>query len=327
VEVERLISAQGPIIALSASGDRVLAVAIERGELVAYSASLAGQAGAADRTDLGAVPALQGVIALIDAEMVVIAWPEAAGVSAVPTATGAAVVRVHHLTSGRVIEETTTEIAFGAPSLALGGGVLHRVARGTVVSVRFERNAAIERPALGVVAEQTTLHAAPEGVIAVEQVLGRTRYRRVFRGETIDLDVDPLDMTERLLAQTVACDGGTTLVVRLTRQGGRDQVRTNVLDARGIVSALACTPVDRRTSEDAILGGLFHAGAYLVATDAGLVREGLSAKSPTMTFAATARLVAKEDRLALTRRGLAIAHESTVSLVRLTTEASTGEPR
>ncbi|MBL8739526.1 MAG: hypothetical protein JNK04_00485 [Myxococcales bacterium] len=214
----------------------------------------------------------------------------------------AAPVRVVDAARGTTMLETTTETAFGRAAFALGGGVLHRIARGSLIATELESGRETTR--LSVVSEQTCLHPRPGGVFAVTAVLGRRHYVAVDARVAIELDVEPLGPGERLLAETIRGDERHILLLRHVASGGAEWVLTSLFAADGTALRNVRTAAAGRAAGTAIAGGILAKGAYLVATDGGLVREDVTAPSTSVTFPGTAPFVSLESELVACAFGL-----------------------
>jgi len=197
--------------------------------------------------------------------------------------------------AGTVLFETATEVAFGQPAIAIAGGVLYRVARGTLMAMTIASGT--EKPLLAVVSEQTCLHATVGGVVAVTAILGSRRYARLDEAGALDLEVDLLAAGERLLDESLYDDGKLLLLMRRTALSGVEHVRTTLLDAAGKRVRTERVAADHRVAEHAISGGLFARGAYLVASDRGLVRQDVTAPSTPVTFPETEPFLITDARL------------------------------
>ncbi len=198
--------------------------------------------------------------------------------------------------------DTATEVAFGRPAFTLAGDMLYRIARGSLMATHLESGREVER--LAVVSEQTLLHARPGGAFAVTAVLGQRHYIAVDERKAIDLEVEPLARGERLLAESIVGDGSRTLLLRHIATAGVDWVLTSLLDANGKSVREGRMPAAARAAGVAIHGGLFAKGAYLVATDGGLVREDVTAPSTSVTFPETSPFVSLDSELTASAFGL-----------------------
>jgi hypothetical protein len=234
--------------------------------------------------------------------------------------------------TGEVVLESMTEIAFGRPALALSDGVLHRIAKGTMLAAKLGETTIDETPLAAVVSERTALAAAPGGVVATELVLGVRRRARFFGARRVELDVAPLGLGERVLDETIAAGPRTTAVLTAVRANGADRVDIAVFDETGRRLGESSRPVDARAAGAAIANALVSGASVLVAGHAGLVREDLVAGRETRfspsTVDGTARgegdapsatdaIVAPESILVATDAGLLVAAGHVLSRLRI----------
>jgi hypothetical protein len=92
------------------------------------------------------------------------AWLTASLVVSARTALELAELEVFDALTGRLVLTTTTEVAFGAPSVSVSGPRVYRLAKGTVLQLdRDEHGRWSEREVGQVVSGQTALYAAEVG--------------------------------------------------------------------------------------------------------------------------------------------------------------------
>ncbi|NUP08695.1 MAG: hypothetical protein HOW73_21815 [Polyangiaceae bacterium] len=221
------------------------------------------------------------------------------------------------LSSGVRVSESTTEVAMGAPAFELGDGCAYRIAKGTVIELRADVHGRVEEVPIGsVVSEQTVLHRAGRGVVAVTAVLGRRSYQWLGRSGNVELDVPSLDPGEALITEWIAAEGDLAIVLRHTLLGGVEHVRTTLLDRRGTRLRDRVEAASARRGGAALQGGVFSRGRVLVATDIGLVRHD-PRTADAVPFADTEPHVVAECPLAAGPRGVLVALGSKLQLLSL----------
>ncbi|MBK6517114.1 MAG: hypothetical protein IPG04_24095 [Polyangiaceae bacterium] len=248
------------------------------------------------------------------------AWLTASLVVTARTALELAELEVFDALTGRLVLTTTTEVAFGAPSVSVSGPRVYRLAKGTVLQLdRDEHGRWSEREVGQVVSGQTALYAAEVGVLAATQVLGRRAYAWLTPGGVVELECAPLGPGESIADEWLAADREHAVVLRLVRSAGRELVATSAFDRRGRALVSATSAACARPAGAAIRGALVARGAALVASDAGLVRHPLVANGPPTLFAETEPHVVREAPIAACPRGVLVAAGAALKLLSIAT--------
>jgi hypothetical protein len=255
---DKILAADGPITFLEIAGERVFAVAIEGGRFVLHV--LGG--GARSRTDLG--PAASGDrFALLSGGL----FAHASGdrITLLDPARGTVLV-------------TSTATYDGAPVMAAMGDRLVRIAGSLVMAGEVRRGALVERALTTALSGQTTVFASParpDVLLGIDRIFSRIVPFRVANGERRDLPVTALARDEALLGLSLLGDGGSTLLLRLVRQGGVHHTRLDLVDARCSLAAASRTRSDESPVRASIEGRTFRGLSVLHPTDDGIVRETL----------------------------------------------------
>lgn len=150
-----------------------------------------------------------------------------------------------------------------------------------------------------------------------ERVLSERRVVAIRRGRRLDLELPPLEPGEALVDEALSAGPSSFAVLRSTSLRGQALFRAWVFDREGRPRGHTLLPVAGRAAEDAIQGGVLVGDAFLVATDAGLVREDLTGGAGPRTFPGTSGRVGRDALLAVAPHGLYAAHDRRVSLLRL----------
>lgn len=299
VEALRVLVTNGVIVALAGSAAALVAVAREDGTLVLYRK----QGNVLER----AVLRSSGDAELVAAsnELVAIATTEEDG----------AVISVFDATTGEPLPATTTDLAFGSPSLAVVGDTIYRLAGASLLATR--PRSVEERLLTTVVPGQTRLSAAPGGVVGVTTVLGRRDVFRMYGRERVDLLTEPLRAGERIVDEAIVANESETLLTLLVRAQGRDTLREELFDRRGARRAIRSLDPAARLAGTAIANALLAGTERLVATDRGLYRERVDTAGAARLFESTSPYVAHEALLCPSQGGLSVASGGTVTLLRI----------
>ena len=297
-----LFETGGPVVALSAMGSTIQAVAIEDGIPVLYTL---GGRGLSREPLTDAAHRAGFEVSLSEGS---VAW--------VPIGRAEGGFRDRVAAAAPFV----TERVQGRASFAASRTGLFRIARGTLLRSTREGEAICETPSASVMSEQTRLFASSGMVLGSERFFAGRRYFAIARDRRIDLAVEPLSGGEALVDEALVASASTFAVLRVTLLGGRRFVRTACLDREGAPLGSGMLPAERRLADDAISRGLLSSTTHLVATDQGLVREDLTGRAAAVHFAATAPFVARDTLLAASERGLVAAQFRTVRALALTPE-------
>lgn len=314
-EVEVLIEARGPILALSVAGGWVRAVALEDGRATLH----ARRGREVARVDLGAA----------DGATLVDLGPRAVVVA---RSGDPASVAVHALDGGRVgpaIVSSTERFAGGEAAIVVTTNGLARVARGTAMACRVEGDGLEERPLFEVMRGQTRLFASTEPgaadvVIASQRVFGERRYAIAVGPRRVDLALATLEPGEALVDEGAAFSPSTAALLRHTQKGGADRVRVDLVAHDGRALGATTLAASTRPAGTAVRGGLLAAGSLLFATDRGVTRERLAddgrglAMVEQRVFSATEPFSARDARLVRDGDALVVAFGATVRRLRMT---------
>lgn len=303
-----VLEAAGPIVAIAACGDAILAVAIE-GALPFLHVARAGKT---ERFVLCRDAAPSG-------------WDVALGTGAVAVAPrGAGPIAPLHVAavSARgpsALLSTTTDRAFGVAAVAVAHETVFRVARGMVLAGRAVGASLEERPVATVMRGGARLFGATSGetpaAVVVGAALGVPRWEVVTLRGTTPLDAP--DFAAGEVTREVAAYGdaeGVTVLAR-TSVGGRPLVRLARFDVPGRRVAARVIPADARLAEDVVSGGAARSGAVVLATAGGLVRE--DASGAERRFSQTSAFTAASAPVALARGGVLVADGRVVRLLEL----------
>lgn len=183
----------------------------------------------------------------------------------------------------------------------------HRLAGGMLMQGKLKDGLLLERPLSAVLEDQTRFEAFREG--AGETVVGFSRLFKDFewfgltKAGCVTLPVTPLEPDETMLDYTFKPGGSERLLIRQTRQAGRDFLRFDLVSNAGKLLLAKRRLTGETDNFEAAAKGLFQDGVLLWSGGKGLLKERLES-GKRAEVAANAELLNEATRLLSHRDGL-----------------------
>jgi len=320
-EVVELIEAAGRILHLQLDGQTIYCVAEEAGNLVLYKKD---DGLPVSKLPLG-VKLRRGMQFGIFRGTLVICIDDDASED-----TGK--VFIFEVSQGgiRPLKQTTTGVLLGrAPVFATSRRFLYRTAQNVLLRAeRFGQNDLLERPVATISQGQCWFACDPNPGPDHEVVFGFNRDVRSNRwfvclGDregrsytTLDVPIPQLDSHETMLDLSIRFSDTVVLLMRKTRQGGKEVVRLERVDAKtgALLSSEVLDPANHPQWEN-LHGKAFAKGVVMHATDGGIVREGLDTHQ-SAPLRNSGAIVNSEDLLQPFGAGILTSRFNRVSLIK-----------